>query len=80
MDARRCQGKDAGIETTAIHLGDASAAEVENLMASSRREISHRVTCLDIFGKDEMLFESDFARHRPRGRFRAIQRILGTTH
>jgi hypothetical protein len=47
-----CQREDADVETTAIHFRHAAAAEIEDLVASLRRKVSDRLTCVDIFGKD----------------------------
>jgi len=55
------KGEDADVKTTAIHFRDAAAAEIEDFVSSFRREVSDRVTCVDIFGKDKVLFERNLA-------------------
>src|SRR5215469_5849225 len=55
------KGEDADVKTTAIHFRDAAAAEIEDFVSSFRREVFDRVTCVEIFGKDKVLFEGNLA-------------------
>jgi hypothetical protein len=74
---RSAQREDADFQTTAIHLCDASAADVEDRLPKfGRWKVLFGVAGVDCFGGREGLFQSDLARRLRRLRLRRIHRML----
>ena len=74
---RSAQREDADFQTTAIHLCDASAAHVEDLLPKfGRWEVLFGVTRVDRFGQREVLFQGNFADRLRRLRLRRIHCML----